>query len=104
MEVSIWYGVCEANPPKPDYYLAYKGPSLGDDETNIGIYYWNGVSWLLNRCSNGSWANVAAWCDISGEAFEQIGAPKQQTSAELLVLEEIREVVERYRIIKALCD
>lgn len=113
MKPSIWYTVEERQPAKTGYYLAFKGYSMGDDETGVAYYYWNerAREWRDNSLSMSHGINVCYWSDADPhEWYEQEihnhGKKKKQqrtvTPAEKAAWDAVVKAMEQYEIIKAL--
>lgn len=70
MKVTIWYHITEKLPLTSGMHLAYKAHSIGDDYSEIGIFYFNQQSKTWRESSHGVWVNVEYWCEIDLNWFE----------------------------------
>ena len=109
MRTSIWYSADEKTPPKSDYYLAFKGMSMGDDETKCGYYYWDArrAEWRDSRLSQSYYANVVYWTDADpGEWYENysLRQKSKMMPAEQDAWNAVLEAIEKYEVVKALCE
>ena len=110
MKPSIWYTVEERQPPKTGYYVAFKGMSMGDDETGVAEYYWNQRTqeWRDSSVASiGRWANVCYWCDAYPQEWYDQDSKRGQktrtvTPAEKAAWDAVVKAMEQYEIIKAL--
>ena len=112
MKTCIWYDVSEKLPAKSGYYLAFKGMSMGDNETNAGYYYWNAkaAEWRDSSISTSYYANVVYWteADPSGWYEDASSSRKRKNKHTMSVTEsaawdDLQEAIKRYETVKALC-
>jgi hypothetical protein len=66
MYTSIWYNIEDTRPLKDGYYLAYKLPTLGDDEEGYGMYYWDSeyTDWRESRATHSHGIRVSLWAEL----------------------------------------
>ena len=109
MKPCVWYDVAEKMPPNNGYYLAFKGMSMGDDETNCDYYYWNSRTqeWRDTKYSGSHWANVIYWTDADPAAWYNEPAGRSKTKRIVSVAEQdawdaVKAAIERYEIVKQL--
>ena len=107
MKACLWYDVDEKLPPKTGYYLAFKGYSMGDDETGCGYYYWNAkrCEWLDSGSSQGRHANVIHWTDADPESWYEKYSMRRRdevTAAEKDAWNAVLHAVEQYEMVTAL--
>jgi hypothetical protein len=107
MKAGIWYDMEEKCPPKSGYYLAFKGMSIGDDETASGYYYWNArrAEWLDSNTSMGRSANVIYWTEADPEDWYEkysLRTRAEITAAEKDAWAQVEQALERYEIVRAL--
>ena len=113
MKPSIWYDVDEKLPPEKGYYLAFKGMSMGDDETRTDYYYWDPkyAEWRdYESRSAGHWANVIYWTDADpSDWYENYSMQprKSKTKSKVSVAEQdaweaVQRAIEQYEIVRKL--
>lgn len=107
MKMCIWYDVRELLPQKSGYYLAFKGMTIGDDETNIAYYHWNAQKQLWRDYENmGHTAKIVFWTYADPtDWYENLPTPlvkEEQTPAEISAWGDVVKAIERYNIIRAL--
>ena len=107
MKPCVWYDVDEQLPPKAGYYLAFKGYSIGDDETNTDYYYWDPklAEWRdYQSRSMGHFANVVYWTDADPQAWYDGHdlRRRKQSAAEQDAWEAVLRAVEQYEIVRSL--
>ena len=115
MKPSIWYDVEQQQPAKSGYYIAFKGYSMGDNETGTGYYFWNAHEqhWQEHNI-NSHYANVRYWCDADpavwyeeDSSLRQAGFRKSKPKRTMTLAEQdawqaVKRAVEQYEIVKAL--
>ncbi len=114
MRTNIWYDVDEKLPAKKGYYLAFKGMSMGDDETETAYYYWDPkyAEWRDYESRNmGDTVNVVYWTDADPATwYENYSRPprsktrRKVSEAEIDAWRAVEQAIERYEVVKALCD
>ena len=107
MKACLWYDVSEKLPPKTGYYLAFKGMSIGDDETGCDYYYWNAkyAEWRDSQISNAYHVNVVYWTDADPSDWYQnynLRRRDEVTPAEKDAWNAVLHAVEQYEMVKAL--
>lgn len=107
MKACLWYDVAEKLPPKTGYYLAFKGYSMGDDETKSGYYYWDAkrAEWRDSSLSQSYYANVVYWTDADpGSWYKKYNMRRRDevTAAEKDAWNAVLHAVEQYEMVKAL--
>lgn len=107
MKAGVWYDMEEKCPPRSGYYLAFKGMSMGDDETAAGYYYWSAKSaeWRDSKLSQAHYANVIYWTDADPGAWYEnyrFRDRNEITEAEKDAWAEVQRAMERYELVKAL--
>ena len=107
MKTSIWYDMEEGCPPQTGYYLAFKGMSMGNDDTRCSYYYWDArrAEWRENEISNAYRANVIYWTEADpADWYEHYSIrPRSEVSvAEKDALEAVKQAIERYEMVRAL--
>lgn len=107
MKASVWYDMDEKIPPRTGYYIAFKGMSMGDDETGCEQYYWDAgqASWRDSLRSSAHYVNVIYWCDA--EPWEWYNKYDLRRRDEVSVAEqdawaEVQRAISRYEMIKSL--
>lgn len=111
MKTCIWYDVSDKLPNKSGYYLAFKGMSMGDNETDTDYYYWNATvaEWRDSRLSNAHYANVVYWTEADPNGwYEDTTMLRRKNKNTMSVTEaaawdDLQEAVKRYETIRALC-
>ena len=113
MRVSSWYENIEKTPAKSGYYVAFKGLSMGDNETGMDYYYWDNVKkqWADSSVGHSNSANVVYWTDADPASWyneESIPRHKRQNILEKVTVkeawEDVVEAVKKYETIKALAN
>ena len=88
------------------YYIAFKGYSMGDNETGTGYYFWNAHEqhWQEHKI-NSHYANVRYWCDADPAIWyeEDSGLRKSKskrtiTLAEKDAWEALKKAIEQYLV------
>lgn len=107
MKACLWYDVSEKLPHQAGYYLAFKGMSIGDDETSCDYYYWSAKSaeWRTSRLSNAHSVNVVYWTDADPSDWYQkynMRRRDEVTVAEKDAWDAVLHAVEQYEMVKAL--
>lgn len=107
MKASLWYDVDEKLPPQTGYYLAFKGYSMGDDETDTDYYYWDAkrCEWKDNSLSHSRSARVIYWTDSDPIGwYEDYNMRRRDeiTAAEKDAWNAVLRAVEQYEMVKAL--
>jgi len=107
MKACVWYQVDEKLPPRSGYYIAFKGYSIGDDETDTGYYYWDAkrAEWRDSSLSHAHSARVIYWTDADpGGWYEDYNMRRRDeiTAAEKDAWNQVLRAVERYEMVKAL--
>jgi hypothetical protein len=107
MKAGIWYEVDEKIPPKTGYYLAFKGYSMGDDETGCSYYYWNAkaAEWRESQISSAYSVNVIYWTDADPDAWYEkydLRRRDEVSAAEKDAWAAVEHALEQYEIVRAL--
>ncbi len=107
MKAGIWYEADQKIPPQTGYYLAFKGFSMGDDESDTGFYYWNAkrAEWTDSGTSMGRHANVIYWTETDPEAWYQNYDLRRRvdiSEAEKDAWAVVERALEQYEIVRAL--
>jgi hypothetical protein len=107
MRAGVWYEVDQKIPPKTGYYLAFKGFSMGDDETECSYYYWNAkhAMWTDGNSPMSRSANVVYWTDADPDAWYQnydLRRRNDITEAEKDAWAVVERALEQYEIVRAL--
>lgn len=107
MKAGIWYDMEEKCPPRAGYYLAFKGLSIGDDESDTGYYYWDAkrAEWRDGSLSISRPANVIYWTETDPEGWYEkysMRPMSEITEAEKDAWAEVEQALERYEIVRAL--
>lgn len=107
MKTAIWYDVDEKIPPRSGYYLAFKGMSMGDDETKTDYYYWNAkfAEWRDSKLSHAQYANVIYWTEADPDDWYEkysLRTRAEVTAAEKDAWAAVEHALEQYEIVKAL--
>lgn len=107
MKAGIWYDLDEKTPPRTGYYLAYKGMSMGDDETNTGYYYWNARrrEWTDSSMSTARHANVVYWTEADPDDWYEkydLRRKHKVTAAEKDAWAAVERALEQYEIVRQL--
>jgi hypothetical protein len=108
MKACVWYDMDERIPTVSGYYLAFKGMSMGDDETGCDYYYWNAKSaeWRDSQISSSYSVNVIYWTEADPAAWYSTYRFRQKSGA-LPVAEQdawnaVQQAIEKYEMVKAL--
>ena len=103
MITSIWYHMDDNRPSKEGYYLAYKLPTLGDDEEGYGVYYWDSdyTDWRESRAPNSYGMKVSLWAELP------LHDPHDSTThapsvAEINAWENVLDAISKFNMIKEL--
>jgi hypothetical protein len=66
MITSVWYSTDDHRPSVEGYYLAYKLPTLGDDEEGYGVYYWDEFyrDWRESSSPQSHGVRVSLWSEL----------------------------------------
>jgi hypothetical protein len=110
MKPCIWWHTADRSPDKKGYYLAYKGPSFGDDSSGIRRYYYDNKTgnWTTGSTMQDHGVNVYYWTDADpGEWVESDPPVKfRPRPTQNITLEsawkEVLTAIEKYNIISAL--
>ena len=107
MITCAWYSVEEKQPDNAGYYLAFKGMTIADDETDTGYYYWNASQreWRESGISSAHYANVIYWTDADPEYWYSYTHVRHQdpiTPAEKDAWDAMQLAIEKYEMVKAL--
>lgn len=108
MKTCAWYSVDEKQPDKAGYYLAFKGMTIADDQTDTGYYYWNASQreWRESAISGAHYTNVIYWTDADPAYWynNQIPVRRQDsiTPAEKDAWDAMQLAIEKYEMVKAL--
>lgn len=108
MKTCVWYDAAEKIPPRKGYYLAFKGMTMGDDETATDYYYWDPkqAEWRDYESTNmGHYANVVYWTNADpARWYKNFGIRRRDeiTAAEKDAWAAVEAAVERYEMVKAL--
>ena len=107
MKASIWYEVDQKIPSKTGYYLAFKGFSMGDNETSAGYYYWDAkrADWRDSSTSMGRYANVIYWTDSDPAAWYDsydLRRRDEISESEKDAWAVVERALEQYEIVRAL--
>jgi hypothetical protein len=103
MITSIWYNMDDTRPLKEGYYLAYKLPTLGDDEEGYGVYYWDGDyrDWRESRAPHSHGINVSIWAEmpVHNPRSRAIHIP---TAAEIDAWRNVIDAIDKFNMVKEL--
>lgn len=108
MHTSIWYHIADYRPSKTGYYLAYKLPSLGDDEEGYGVYYWDNeyTDWRESAAPHSYGLQVSVWTEYPEHesiAHRRIGRITQTPSvAEIDAWNNVLDAISKYNMVKTL--
>lgn len=107
MKAGVWYDMEEKCPPNTGYYLAFKGYSMGDDETGCSYYYWNAkaAEWRESQISSAYSVNVIYWTDADPDAWYKnyrLRTRAEITEAEKDAWAAVEQALEQYEIVRAL--
>ena len=108
MKACVWYDVNEKAPPRSDYYLAFRGMSMGDNTTAVDYFYYNAKTheWRDGDYSTAHWVNVCYWTEADPAAWYDKYRIRQRidkiSPAEQDAWEEVQRAIERYEMVKAL--
>ena len=103
MKTSIWYHVDEKCPKVSGYYIAYKLPSLGDDEEGYGVYYWDDyyTDWRESRVPHSLGVQVSIWTECP-EHDPDNHVSSQPVPAEIAAWKKVCEAIDQFNIITKL--
>ena len=103
MHTSIWYHCEDKCPKKSGHYLAYKLPTLGDDEEGYGVYYWNDyyTEWRESMAAHSSTVQVSIWAECPVHNPDN-HMPMIPVPAEIDAWKKVLEAIEQYNIVRAL--
>ncbi len=107
MKACVWYDVDEKIPPESGYYLAFKGYTIGDDETDTGYYFWNAklASWQDSSVSHARYARVIYWTDADPIGWYDdynMRRRDEVSVAEKDAWAVVQRAIEQYEMVKAL--
>lgn len=107
MKACVWYDMEEKSPPQSGYYLAFKGMSMGDDETGCDYYYWNAKSaeWRDSQISTAHYVNIVYWTEADPAAWYDdynVRARREMSVAEKDAWDAVKAAIERYEVVKNL--
>lgn len=108
MKACLWYDVDEKLPPKAGYYLAFKGLSIGDNETDTEYYYWDPkrCEWRdYETTTIGGTVRIVYWSDSDPAAwYEKYNMRRRDevTAAEKDAWNQVLHAVEQYEMVKVL--
>lgn len=109
MKASLWYDVDEKLPLQAGYYIAFKGYSMGDNETEIDYYYWDPkrCEWRDYDTTTGidRTVQIVYWTDADPAGwYENFNMQRRDevTAAEKDAWNQVLHAVEQYEIVKAL--
>jgi len=107
MKAGIWYDMEEKCPPQTGYYLAYKGFSMGDDETNTGYYYWDAkrAEWKDGTTGMSRHANVIYWTEADPDEWYEkytMEGRRSVSTAEKDAWAAVEHALEQYEIVRQL--
>jgi hypothetical protein len=107
MITCAWYSVEEKQPDNAGYYLAFKGMTFADDQTDTGYYYWNASQreWRESGV-RAHYANVIYWTDADPEYWyshhHDCKPSTPITPAEKDAWDAMQLAIEKYKMVKAL--
>lgn len=95
--------MADMRPPKKGHYLAYKLPTLADDNEGYGLYYWNDyqVCWKESMATHSHEIKVSYWCECPLLREHEYNS-KIPTVAELDAWNKVHEAVDQYNMIRTL--
>jgi len=104
MYTSIWYHVDDNCPKKDGYYLAYKLPTLGDDEEGYGVYYWNNeyTDWSESAAAHSHGIQVSIWAECPNHFYNYKPVNKIPTTAEIDAWKNVLDAISKFNMIKEL--
>jgi len=107
MKAGIWYEVDQKIPPKTGYYLAFKGYSMADNETDCSYYFWNAktAQWQDSSISMARYANVIYWTDADPAAWYEkysMRPGSEISESEKDAWAVVERALEQYEIVRAL--
>jgi len=104
MYTSIWYHVGDYRPKKDGYYLAYKLPTLGDDEEGYGLYYWDNeyADWRESAASHSHGVQVSIWAECPNHFYNYKPVNKISTTAEIDAWKNVLDAISKFNMIKEL--
>ena len=107
MKACVWYDMEEKSPPRSGYYLAFKGMSMGDDDTDCDYYYWNAkeAQWSDSQHYHAHYANVIYWTDADpGRWYDNYNRQdcREMSVAEKDAWDAVKAAIERYEVVKNL--
>jgi hypothetical protein len=108
MKACVWYQVDEKIPPVSGYYLAFKGFSIGDNETDTGYYYWDAkyAEWKDGSLSHSRSARIIWWTDADPARWydEEYNMRRRDeiSVAEKDAWTAVERAIEKYNMIRAL--
>lgn len=107
MRACVWYDMDEKIPPRTGYYVAFKGTSLGDDETGCEYYYWDAkrAEWRNSQLSQAYYVNVVYWCDADPGAWYNnysLRRKDEVSVAEQDAWAEVQRAISKYEMVRAL--
>jgi len=110
MKPCVWYDVDEKLPTEKGYYLAFKGMSMGDSDTETAYYYWDPkyAEWRdYESRSMSDTANIVEWTDADPATWynEPVGRRKTRrkiSEAEIDAWRAVEQAIERYEVVRNL--
>jgi hypothetical protein len=103
MITSIWQHEDDICPKVSGHYLAYKLPTLGDDEEGYGLYYWDNyyTEWRESMAPHSHSIKVSIWTPCP-EYNPEKKALRQPLPAELHAWKNVCDAIDKYNMIKEL--
>jgi len=98
MIFSIWYESSNTLPSTSGWYYGFKDMSLGDDNEEVGFYYYDHYKNAFFTSVHGCWCNVTFWTDIDFQSFQN----KTLTPAERIAADNVIKAIENYNTILGL--
>jgi hypothetical protein len=100
MLTSIWYHMGDKTPTESDFYLAYKLPTIGDDDEGYGLYYW---SCATREWRDGSHAvKISYWTECPADTASMYEYSIMPTVAEIDAWNNVEDAVSKYNMVKEL--
>jgi hypothetical protein len=103
MITSIWKHEDDICPKVSGHYLAYKLPSLGDDEEGYGLYYWDiyYTEWRESKAPHSHSIKVSIWTQCPEHDPDNY-VSRQALPAEIDAWKKVCEAIDHFNIITKL--
>ena len=103
MITSIWRHEDDVCPRVSGHYLAYKLPSLGDDQEGYGLYYWDNyyAEWRESKAPHSPSIRVSIWTPCPDHDPDN-HISRQPVQAEIEAWRNVCNAIDQYNLITKL--